>query len=212
MPKQKKNLPESSKKPTKPVIDWVSIEKEYRSGTLSIGEIGRQHRITHQAICKRAKKSGWSRDLIADVRKRINEKLVADAVVAVATPNAQPTDEEIVNAASDRGAEIIKIHRKDVQRSQLLVRLFQSQLDDAAQNRDELETQIEVETTGQDGKVNYKRRSSLLKAVSLPAHAGILRDLTIAQKNLIGLERQSYNLDDKTPLDDLIEKIQVEFV
>ena len=209
MPKQKKNLPVSSKKPTRPAIDWISIEKDYRTAQISNVENGKKHGVSEGMIRKRAKKYGWKKDLAEIVKKQVREKLVRDEV---RDSNAETTDQEIVDAASNRGAEVIKIHRKDVQRSQSLVRLFQSQLDDAAQNRDELETQIEAETTGQDGKVNYKRRSSLLKAVSLPAHAGILRDLTIAQKNLIGLERQSYNLDDKTPLDDLIEKIQVEFV
>jgi hypothetical protein len=51
----------------------------------------------------------------------------------------------------------------------------------------------------------------MLKAVSLPTHAGVLRDLSIAQKNLIYLERQAFNLNDKEDADP-VEKIQLEFI
>lgn len=37
----------------------------------------------------------------------------------------------------------------------------------------------------------------MLKAISLPSHAGVLRDLSTALKNLVPLERQAYNIKDE---------------
>ena len=80
-------------------IDWEAIEREYRSGSLSVAEIARQHKISHPAILKKAKKFGWKRSLSDQVRKRVTEKLVTDAV----TDN-NASDEEVTEAAAEVAA------------------------------------------------------------------------------------------------------------
>jgi len=195
----------------KPAPDWEKIEADYRAGVLSIPEIAKRHGdgITHQAVYKKAKDKGWKRDLTKKVQNRTKQKLVEAAAtieVAVADPNVQPatkpteppTEEQIVEAAASEQTAVIKIHRTDIRNGRQIVALLSSQLLDAANCRGRLVEMIEADTTGEDGKIDTKRRGALLKAVSIPAHAGTIRDLSTALKNLIGLERQAFNIDENS--------------
>jgi len=42
----------------------------------------------------------------------------------------------------------------------------------------------------------YTRRAAMLKAVSLSAHAAVLKDLATVYKTFIALEREAFNVDD----------------
>lgn len=177
-------------------IDWEAIEREYRAGQLSIREIARQHDVSDGAIRKRAKNKGWSQDLSEKVREKVRTDLVR---TEVRTPNA--SDKEVIEAAAARGVEVVRDHRRDINSGRNLVNLLMGQLEEAATSRDEIEDAI-IDETSEDG--NGKRRAQMLRAVSLPGHAGTLRDLSTAMKNLIALERQAFNLDEKQgPVSDL---------
>ena len=49
-------------------IDWESVERHYRTGLLSIRELGKQFGVSHVAIQKKAKAERWRRDLSAKIR------------------------------------------------------------------------------------------------------------------------------------------------
>jgi len=168
--------------------DWEAIEREYRTGQLSIRELGRKHAVSDTAIRKRAKTYGWQQDLTARVKEKVRNDLVRDSV---RTPDAR-TDKEIVDAAAATAVEVVRSHRKDIGGTRLLFGALAEQLKCAVQNRDDLEAVITDETKEDS---NTKRRQAMLKAISLPAHAGVLRDLTAALKNIVSLERQAFNLD-----------------
>lgn len=171
-------------------IDWEAIEREYRADQLSVAEIGRNYGVSHTAINKKAKKEGWTRALAKKVRDRVREKLVSE----VSKDNAAATEAETVEVAAERGADVIRIHRKDINQGRNLVGFLMGQLEEAAGNRQEIEEEIIADTNDDD---NGRRRTQMLRAVSLPSHAGVIRDLSTAMKNLIQLERQAYNLDEK---------------
>lgn len=165
--------------------DWEAIEREYRAGQLSVIEIGRQHGVSHTAINKRAKKELWTRNLAERVRREITNRLVSGEV---SETNARVA----VETAADRGVQVVREHRKDIAEGRSLIGMLFSELRRTTENLDEVEEAIEAET-GADQ--NGQRRSMMLKAVALPSRAGVLRDLSGALKNIIGLERQAFNLD-----------------
>ena len=170
--------------------DWATIEDEYRTNQVSVSELARRHGISHTAINKRAKAESWARDLSKQVREATAAKLVATPVSA---SKARETRRETIDRASDDNVAIIRSHRKDIAKGRGLVALLFEQLREAAENRDDVEDEIHDATAGdKDGR----RRALMLRAVSLPTHAGALRDLSTALKNLIPLERQAFNLDD----------------
>ncbi len=58
-------LPDLTGKPKEP--DWAWIEHEYRNGAQSLREIARDAGISQPAISKRAKREGWTREVITPV-------------------------------------------------------------------------------------------------------------------------------------------------
>lgn len=176
-------------------IDWEAVEREYRAGQLSVSEIGRQHDVSHTAINKRAKRDGWARDLAARVRQEVSTRLVSDEVSAA---NAQ----EAVDAAAQRGVEVVRSHRRDIGRGRdVLARLIE-ELDMVTAHRGEIEEEIEAFTDPGEAATEKamasaeKRRAAMHRAVSLSSRAGAMMSLSSAMKNVVVLERQAFSLDE----------------
>lgn len=176
--------------------DWEAVEREYRAGQLSVSEIGRVFGLSHTAINKRAKKFGWARNLTERVRQQVSDRLVSEEV-------SETNAETAVDAAASRIVAIVREHRKDISEGRSLVELMFDELRTGIEKRDEIEDAIEDETAKDKNPV---RRSMMLKAVALPSRAGVIRDLTGALKNLVGLERQAFNMD--ASLDETVGGIQ----
>lgn len=187
--------------PKKPV-DWQAVEAEYRSGSLSNRLLAEKHGVSEGAVRKKAKTQGWPKDLTKAVREAVRSELVR---TEVRTPNVG--EREIIESAAATGAQVVRTHRKDIRSAADLVGLLMSQLADAVVGREELEQAIEEEVEGDEGPVKYQRRAKLMRAVSLQSHAAIARDLSTAAKNLVGLERQAYNLDEKPDEDSYDERL-----
>lgn len=177
--------------------DWEAIEAEYRLGQLSVRIIAEKYKIpSHSMIIKRATKYGWLRN----ESKKVND-LTRSALVKI-RENEEPSLEplrttptrEDIEAAALTNIQVITQHRQDIRAGRTLVNLFMEQLQDSANARDVIEQDIVAETEEDQTTV---RRNSMLKAVSLPSQAGVLRDLSVALKNFIPLERQAYNITDE---------------
>lgn len=176
--------------PRKP-IDWEAVEREYRAGQLSVSEIGRMSGCSHTAIQKKSKALGWTRNLRERVREEVAARLVAEGV---ATGNVRET----VERAAERDIQLIREHRRDIGDGRQAVRELFTELRGTTKDRDEIERAIETET--QDD-ANGKRRTTMLKAVSLPVRAAIAANLAIALKNLVGIERTAFGMESGTPFD-----------
>lgn len=188
-------------------IDWEAIEKEYRLGQKSMRTLAVEYNVNVSNISRRAKKYLWSQDKSDEIRQRTQAAIVA-------SDRNIPTPQDI-DVAVQTNKQVILSHRKSIGKTQELVDLLSSQLDDAARNRAELEGQVDGECRKKEGGIDYQKRHRLRRALSLPAHASVLRDLSTAQKNLVALERQAFNLDDKghsTTDCDNVEKININFV
>jgi hypothetical protein len=193
--------PEKSRK--KP--DWEAIERQYRLGQKSMRVIADEYGVNVSNISRRAKRDGWVQDKSDEIRQRTNASLAAQQ------ERNTPTREDI-EVAVQTNRQVIINHRKSIKSGQHLVDLLHSQLQQAAEHRAEIEDEIFDATQGEDGKPDLKRRNAMLKAVSLPAHVGTLRDLSTALKNLVALERQAFNIDsqssgDTDPVSNLLDEV-----
>ncbi len=183
-------------------IPWEKIRNDFRTGMpASAISFKYNNCVTQQGISKRAKKEGWTQDLMAEVAARTIVKLVVGVVgvVGVVDPNADA--EAAIDQAAEVNVTVILTHRRDIHAGRQLTNLLFGQLQVAAQTRDEIGETIETETVDD---ITTKRRDAMRRAISLPQHAATLRDLTVAMKNLIGLEREAYHLGD-APVDGGIE-------
>lgn len=187
---------------SKKTIDWEAIEREFRVGQLSLRALATKHGTTAGAISKKASAGNWVKDASQEVRERTRAALLVQKPEkkAAETPNGNtvssagntPTHEDI-EVAVQTNVQVVSRHRRDIAKGQGLVSMLFGQLEDAASHRAELEEAIEEETKGDE---TSRRRTQLMRLVSLASHAGVLRDLSAAMKNLIPLERQAYNLDE----------------
>lgn len=170
--------------------DWEAVEREYRTGQLSVREIGLQHNVSHTAINKRAKAEEWVRDLTKEVRREITNRLVRESVSSeVSNANAK----EAVETAAARGVELVRQHRRSLGRAQCIIEKLLFELERGTDNVDDIEAAIDEETAKDK---NDKRRNMMLKAVSLPSRAQTAAALSVTIKNVIPLERQAFNLGD----------------
>lgn len=195
-------------KHSKKEIDWEKAKALFRTGSVSIKEIGRQCGCSDVAILKKAKKEGWTKDLADRVRAAVKEQLVrADAKVVRAAnhaPEAQ-TDEEVIEAAVQGPVEVVRSHRTDLNAGQKICGILFGQLNEAATQRREIELDIAIEmdpqiatTSGAERQSLIGRKYRMLRAIELPVHAGTIRDLSNAMKNFQALERIAWNLTDKS--------------
>lgn len=172
--------------------DWEAIEKLYRAGVLSIRAIAKIHEVSDTAIRKRAEVDSWQRDLTAKVNEKVRTELVRSEVRASNNANPQ-TEREIVDSAAATVVHVVREHRRDISTGRGIVNLLMSQLVDVVGQRNDFEELIDLECVGDK---TTERRTKLMKAVSIPAHAGTVRDLSVAMKNLVYLERQAFNITD----------------
>ena len=190
--------------------DWPAIEGEYRAGLKSTREIARAstaagRKISHVAIEKRAKRLGWSRNLTAEVRREINRRLVADAVNKA---NARPA-EQVIALAANEAVQVVKSHRADIGKARRLAGLLMTDLQGIAEGRAALEEElVRMAEESDDEKKHEARRRQLAKAIGLGSNASVLRDLSVAMKNLIMLERQAHGIDEETPPDSIEDRLK----
>ncbi|HEN4722041.1 TPA: hypothetical protein U5341_000891 [Yersinia enterocolitica] len=188
---------------TKP--DWEAIESAYRTGLMSIREIASQHGITHGAINKRAKRDGWERDLKAKIKAK------ADALVSKREVSTQVSTEKalseriLIEANAEVIANVRMEHRGDIRRAREITNALFDELGAECADIEALrklgELMLQPDENGRD-RLNEVYQS----IIALPERVKAVKALSDAMKNLIGLERQAYDIgDDKG--DNVVSKL-----
>ncbi|MCX2589992.1 hypothetical protein OQ435_17645 [Proteus penneri] len=178
--------------------DWEAIESAYRAGVMSLREIASQHDITHGAINKRAKKEGWERNL----KEKINQKaeaLVSKREVSTKVSTEKAISERIlIEANAEVIANVRMEHRGDIRRARELTNNLFDELSAECADVPALsklgDLMFNPDDNGRD-KLNEIYHS----IISLPERVKSAKALSETLKNLVGLERQAYGLDDVQP-------------
>lgn len=195
--------------------DWEAIESAYRAGVMSLREIASQHDITHGAINKRAKKEGWERNL----KEKINQKaeaLVSKREVSTKVSTEKAISERIlIEANAEVIANVRMEHRGDIRRARELTNNLFDELSAECADVPALsklgDLMFSPDDNGRD-KLNEIYHS----IISLPERVKSAKALSETLKNLVGLERQAYGLDDVQPnktasqLSDLMDDLSKE--
>ena len=198
---------------------FAKAKREYRLGQKSVRTIAEEIGVSHTTVNKWVKKNGWVQDKSREVLERTRAALstpppipdVPEQVVVSSEgstqdstvdrdsdlsrdPEADPEadDERAVEVAVQTNLAVIRGHRKHLSHKLGLVDMFSRQLEDAGNSRERIIDMIMQED------VPHQRRVAMLKAVSLPTHAAVIRDLSVALRNMIPLERQAFGLDEKS--------------
>lgn len=182
-----------SQNPTKPVIDWELIERDYRAGLLSVREIAASQGITHGAINKRAKRDGWERDLKAKIQAKAEALVSRREVSSLVSAEQVATDKGIIEANAERIATVRMEHRRDIQRSRTLAI---SLLEEMEQQTNNLPLYQEIgELLRSEDKNGQDRLNDLYhKVISSSGRIGSMKQLAETLRVLVALEREAYGI------------------
>lgn len=177
-------------------IDWERIELDYRAGLKTLREMAGEHSISEGSIRKRATRDGWTRDVSAKVQARANELVRKAEVRAEVRKECANTERVLIEASAQAIAEVKLSHRTDVTRFRsLLTNLLaelEHQTDDLSLYEQLGDLMAKPNERGED-KLNDLYR----KVIGLPQRTKVIVDLANTLKTLIGLERESYNIDNE---------------
>lgn len=175
--------------------DWEAIESAYRAGVMSLREIASQHGISEGAIRKRAKRDEWSRDLNAKVKERA-EDLVRKAEVCKQVRSETTLSERLlIEATAEVIAKVRMEHCGDIRRARTLANALFDELEAECAVVESLrklgELMLDADQNGRD------RLNELYQAIiSMPERVKSMKALSETLKDLIGLERQTYSMDE----------------
>ncbi|MGJ0630341.1 hypothetical protein [Xenorhabdus bovienii] len=185
--------------------DWEAIESAYRAGLMSLREIASQHGISEGAIRKRAKRDDWSRDLAAKVKERTDDLVRKKEVRKQVRSEATFSERVLIEATAEVIATVRMEHRGDIRRAREITNTLFDELGAECTDVDALrqlgEMMFQPDDNGRD-RLNEVYQS----IISLPERVKAVKALSDAMKNLIGLERQAYDIDGPTG-DDSTKKL-----
>ncbi|MGZ0799630.1 hypothetical protein ACXNAL_00140 [Kluyvera ascorbata] len=175
--------------------DWEAIETAYRAGVMSLREIASQHSISEGAIRKRAKRDDWSRDLNAKVKERADDLVRKAEVRKQVRTETALTERVLIEATAEVIATVRMEHRGDIRRARTLANVLFDELEAECADVEALRKlgvlMLEPDENGRD------RLNELYHAIiSMPERVKSMKALSETLKNLIGLERQAYSMDE----------------
>ncbi|ELY4575656.1 hypothetical protein ACP6OW_000309 [Cronobacter turicensis] len=185
--------------------DWEAIESAYRAGLLSLREIASQHGISEGAIRKRAKRDDWSRDLNAKVKERADDLVRKAEVRKQVRSEPTLTERVLIEATAEVIANVRMEHRGDIRRAREITNMLFDELAAECADVDALEKLGEMMLCPDD-KGRDKLNELYHSIISMPERVKSAKALSEALKNLIGLERQAYDIG-STTTDDTTQKL-----
>lgn len=188
---------------TKP--DWEAIESAYRAGLMSVREIASQHGISHTAINKQAKKEGWERDLKAKIKAKADALVSKREVSKQVSTEKAISERQLIEASAEVIANVRMEHRGDIRRAREITNTLFDELGAECADIESLrklgELMLQPDENGRD-RLNEVYQS----IIALPERVKAVKALSDSMKNLIGLERQAYDIgDDKG--DNVVSKL-----
>lgn len=186
-------------------VDWEAIESAYRAGLMSLREIASQHSISEGAIRKRAKRDDWSRDLSAKIKERAEDLVRKEEVRKQVRAETTLTERVLIEASAEVIANVRMEHRGDIRRAREITNALFDELGAECADIESLrklgELMLQPDENGRD-RLNEVYQS----IIALPERVKAVKALSDAMKNLIGLERQAYDIgDDKD--DSVVSKL-----
>ena len=200
------------KKPRR-AVDWEAMEPHYRSGLLSLKELGAQYGVSDAAIIKHAKKNNWTRSLLAKIQARADAKVSAAVVSAEVSAERALTEKQVVEANADVQVVIRLAHRKDIARSRALFAALMDELEQTTQNRELYEQLGEIlNRSDEEDHTRQDRLNELFrKVISMPMRVDSAKKLVELLEKVVRLEREAFGIDKEdgkeNPIDTALKAI-----
>lgn len=178
-------------------VDWVAIEREFRTGLKSNRAIGTAYGVSDMAIRKRAKRDEWTKDLSAAIREKTEQKVRRAAVRTKVRKEGAANDKEVVEANSNLAAATILSHRSDLAILKKTIVGMAGEL--GALSNTELQEALELVLDEKIDKASDAYRNAMLKAfaaaMALGGRSSAGKNLVMSLGLLIDKERQAFGID-----------------
>lgn len=180
--------------------DWERIEQLFRAGLLSVREIAAACGVSHTAINKRSKAEGWDRDLNAKIKAKADSLVSKREVSTKVSTETLATERGIVEANAEVIADIRMAHRTDIGRSRRLANKLLDELESLTDEQGTIKELIAQFKEGdhEDGDAMADVLALAQKMGALPSRTKTMKELAETLKTLVLLERQAYDLDNKS--------------
>lgn len=189
----------------KKVIDWESVEREYRAGIRSLRDIGVEFGCSHVAIKKRADKEEWPRDLAAKIEASAQAKVSKAVVTKTITTETLATERAIVEANAQVIADAVINQRRDVSRARSIVQKLFGEMDATIDGMEELRQLAELMASPDEKGVD-KLNELYNKVISLPSRVDSTKKLAESLRVLVELERKVLRIKDDSSIEDVAKK------
>lgn len=192
------------------VVDWERIEVDYRAGIKTLRDIAEEHKITHGAINKRAKRDDWVRDLTAKIQAKAAELVSKSAVSKEVSKTKRILESEIITANAVNNATIEIKQREDVTFGRGVITSLMQELKEQIDSRSELEDLGEM-MRNPDAYGNDKLNDQYMRIVSFAGRVDSAKKLADANKVQVELERRVYKIDTDTTqggVEDFLKKFR----
>lgn len=176
------------------ILDWPTIEADYRAGMKTLRTMAEEHGISDGAIRKRAKKEDWTRDLSGKIAAKAQDNLQQETARMELRTSGAIAEKTLVAVNAQVQTDIVMAHRADIQRARSLSMNLLSELEAQTDGLELLEELADI-MHEPDEKGQDKRNELLRKVISLGSRATTMKTLADSLKSLIGLEREAFGID-----------------
>jgi hypothetical protein len=175
-------------------IDWQACEREYRSGVMSLREMGSAYGVTESAIRKRAKRDEWTRDLHAKIQAKANELVRKQEVRNLVRTESAVSDKMQIQAMGQLVAGVQMGHKAIAARGLKLCHALLAELETQTFDTVVFAQLGELMRNPDDSGMD-KLDTLYKKVISLPGRVDTARKLMESMKSVIAMEREAYGID-----------------
>jgi len=184
-------------------INYALLEADWKAGLKSTRQMAADYElltgdsVTHAAIAKHF--GDVPRDKQARIRARIEEMVSTSAIdsMVAADKVSKVADEAIIEAAAQKGTEVILSHQKEITRYRTLAQKLLAEIETTSNNLEAFTTLGECLRRENDRGVD-KLNDAYQKVIDLPGRVDSFKKLAEVLKVLIGLERQAFGMADNS--------------
>lgn len=179
-------------------IDWEAIQRDYRTGRMTDGELSAKHGVSREAIVRRRKREpdSWPQDLSKAVREATNAAVVREMITAAITDGHSKITTSVL-AAAEVGKDVILRHRSDILAARTVAYDLLAELQKSAMLAEHQDLLAEILAgEGATLKDANEARTAVARALGLGGRVSSVKSLADALTKLQAAERIAFKLDE----------------